>query len=133
MRLKPNKQVNNIPINIYIFFSSKSKIKIEFIFKIVTAQLKDGLFGLIYHPAEYDAKELFNALDSLDILSSHKLSFFDFVKARRNARLATIIDIMITRSNDELKEIESYYKKLFKKDLDNDLKSSVYAYLFSKN
>lgn len=92
----------------------------------VTSELRDGFFALLYYPAEYDARNLYHSLNSMNVLSSDKLTCFDCVKSKRNLKIFTIIDIMISRNHDEFKEIQSYYKKIFNKDLDKDLKNNFF-------
>ncbi len=57
------------------------------------------------------------------MLTSHKSAIFECIKNRTNVKKYVIIEIMVSRTHDELKEIQETYKKLYKKELDTDFNS----------
>lgn len=59
--------------------------------------------ALITPPAEYDASQLFKAIEGL------------------GTDEATLIEILATRSNEEIKAIRKAYRKLFSRDLEHDV------------
>ena len=71
-------------------------------------------------PSEYDAITLH---ESLHMLTSHKSAIFECIKNRTNVKKYVIIEIMVSRTHEELKEIQETYKKLYKKELDTDFNS----------
>jgi len=89
-------------------------------FKIVSGHFLEGLFALLYSPEEYSAICLH---DSLHLFKSHKFAFLECLKHLTNVRTYVLIEIMISRSHDELQLIQKCYKKLYSIDLDKDITS----------
>jgi len=52
-------------------------------------------------------------------LTSEKAAFVEVIKNKTNVKSYAIIEIMVTRSYEELKLIKDAYKKKYKKDLED--------------
>jgi len=61
-------------------------------------------------------------------LTSEKAAFVEVIKNKTNVKSYAIIEIMVTRSYEELKLIKDAYKKKYKKDLDKEFKSRLIFY-----
>ncbi|XP_050402996.1 annexin B9 isoform X2 [Patella vulgata] len=72
--------------------------------------LEDVTIALMTPPRVYDARELHNAISGAGTNES------------------TLIEIMCTRTNDEINEIKEKYKEEFENELEDDLKSDTSGY-----
>jgi len=59
------------------------------------------------------------------MLTSHKTAIFECIKNRTNVKKYVIIEIMVSRNYDELKDIQEVYKKMYRKELDADFNSKI--------
>ncbi|KAK1806888.1 hypothetical protein P4O66_005372 [Electrophorus voltai] len=70
-------------------------------------ELEDVVLGLLRTPAQYDAQQLKLAMKGLGTDED------------------TLVEILVTRSNREIKDIKMAYKDEFKSELENDIKSDT--------
>ena len=55
------------------------------------------------------------------------MAFVEVIKHRTNVKPYAIFEIILTRSHEELKNIQQVYKTKYKKDLDKEIKSKSYS------
>ncbi|XP_075067086.1 annexin A1-like [Mixophyes fleayi] len=87
--------------------SSTGKPLEEALKKALSGQLEEVVLALLKTPAEYDAQELKHATKGL------------------GTDEATLIEILTSRTNKEIREINRVYKELFKNDLAKDITSDT--------
>lgn len=93
---------------------------------IVNGSFKECLFALLTPTSEYDAKNLYDALNGT---GSQRNTFFGLLTNRSSLRVNAIIEILATRDCDELRIIQEIYSREYKTNLDGDIKSIFSAKL----
>uniref|UniRef100_H2Y7G1 Annexin n=1 Tax=Ciona savignyi TaxID=51511 RepID=H2Y7G1_CIOSA len=73
----------------------------------VSGNFEDLLCGLMLTPREYDAQSLYKAMDGIGTTES------------------TLVEVLVSRTNQEIREIKEAYKRLYKQDLEKRLISET--------
>ena len=92
----------------------------------VNGSFKECLLALLTPTSEYDAKNLYDALNGT---GSQRNTFFGLLTNRSSLRVNAIIEILATRDCDELRIIQEIYSREYKTNLDGDIKSIFSAKL----
>ena len=86
---------------------------------VISGYYRDALLALFYQPHEFDAISLH---DSLNLFLSQKSAFLKVIKNRTNVKIKPIIEIISTRTFEDLIKIQEFYKSDYKRSLDTDIK-----------
>lgn len=87
--------------------------------RTISGDYRDALLALLYQPHEFDAISLH---DSLNLFLSQKSAFLEVIKNRTNVKIQPIIEIISTRTFEDLIKIQEFYKSDYKRSLDTDIK-----------